>query len=61
MSWTSEKPTEPGWYWLRTAESLACVEFKRSQNGTWFVYRGHRITPLDEIDGQWEEISPPKT
>lgn len=35
MTWTTQKPTKSGWYWLKDGSAEACVEV---QIGTWDGY-----------------------
>jgi hypothetical protein len=41
-AWTTERPTEPGWYFVRDAgkpHTMECVDLQRTLNGKLRVYR----------------------
>jgi hypothetical protein len=43
LAWTSEKPTEPGWYWLKDGKEDVCpAEVLRLEaNGILYVSEAH--------------------
>ena len=53
MTWTSTKPTAPGWYWLKNADyrngTIVCVteELRVARLGS------ERLDMLAETDGEW--------
>lgn len=66
VNWTSEKPTKPGWYWVRyggwdRVKYVHCV----SNQGTPSVLRVEMpdgwFEDVHNVDGQWssEPIAPP--
>ncbi len=65
MSWTIEKPTVSGWYWLKdgSAEIIVQVEIGTfdSYYIEWVWFAGsRRQTPLSAIKAQWAgPLEPP--
>ena len=64
-SWTSEKPTVPGWYWWRrtivrhrqSTSKVYILEFVDSHNGPYNSCWGH----ASMLDGHWSgPLEPPK-
>lgn len=37
MKWTTEKPTEPGWYWFKNANGIVMQEIFLSKKGELWV------------------------
>lgn len=63
MTWTQEKPTEPGyyWYWFGESEEIGIMELIWDLGTLSFVY-GDRIRDFDESynDGWWMKVIPPE-
>jgi hypothetical protein len=62
MTWTSEKPTVPGWYWYRdNAVPSRIVEVSTRSGGALWVTRMQRNGCfVDRLYGQWSgPIEPP--
>jgi hypothetical protein len=54
MTWTSEKPQQPGWYWYRE-ETWTAIN---SVSGGFFVYPDGRH--VSEMNGEWAgPLEPP--
>lgn len=53
MKWTTEKPTEPGWYWYRTSRQQLIVEVVRLRE-KMYVHNGHIADDLDDYTGEWQ-------
>jgi len=68
MTWTSDKPTQPGWYWWRNRvgvpkpyhdDEIVKVYLKRGHLNIAFM-NGNRIDGID-IAGEWAGLlEPPK-
>lgn len=54
MSWTTKKPTQPGWYWWRTYndEPWEVVEVCVNNN-RMFHKRIGRTVEIDSSKGEW--------
>jgi hypothetical protein len=54
--WTTEQPTEPGWYWARSAKGVPYIVqvglFGSGESGTLWVYMTHysKAFDLDIVD-----------
>ena len=62
MSWTTEKPTMPGWYWHKGPffEPMIFL-LDKDETGAMFLLEGG-CWEFDELDGQWAgPLEPPKT
>lgn len=56
MTWTNDKPTSPGWYWLRASKRgwRDCIMWVDEQDGELYIDVGDCDSePIIEIDGQW--------
>lgn len=52
--WTSEKPTQPGWYWRSKHIATDPVEIVYGTDGElWIKHAGFSFTPLKHALGQW--------
>lgn len=54
--WTTQAPTEPGWYWFAPTEGpVVIVELERVMlSGEWRAYlTGDENYALNEMDGTW--------
>lgn len=68
MSWTSEWPIEPGWYWFYgwpfsdrdKLASLYCVEVWKLQNGYAYVTHGHFMYKGEGAEGLWQPMTLPE-
>lgn len=62
--WSSETPTEPGWYWLRNKVDTVAVEVVRSELEAYdlcLVYPGNGAwNPLKFHKGLWLRIEVPE-
>jgi hypothetical protein len=47
MTWTTDKPTEPGWYWLRHVHISAEIGFCYQAKKRWWVATAYRDHPLE--------------
>lgn len=58
MTWTTNKPKEPGWYWLRWQKGQPthiAVEVSCADGSTdLFVVRQFETIPVNDIDGEWQ-------
>ena len=72
LTWTTDKPTEPGWYWYKFAEGppsvvyalhpsgMSIVEVLYDQTGL-FCRHPDNDKSLIELDGHWAgPLEPPK-
>ena len=67
MTWTTERPTEPGWYWRKMGQSedwysVVVVEFCQTQDGLGYLAPGfHSIQwPENDKDAEWSgPLRPP--
>jgi hypothetical protein len=64
MTWTTEKPTVPGWYWWRRPygkreiQTIIRVKEYKFQPGIVFIYSGRRI---EDCRGEWAgPLEPPE-
>jgi hypothetical protein len=61
MTWTSNKPTKPGWYWWRKGRLCGVREVKY-----WFTFNSHGLYMtgrgyVQHLDGEWAgPLNPPK-
>ena len=64
MIWTTDKPTVPGWYWLRAPKHGwgDCILWVEDHGDGFCIDVGSGdIETVDEIDGQWVgPLDPPK-
>lgn len=66
LTWTTEAPTEPGWYWAKPAVGAAdIVEVSRKGGAMSVVFYSAFSPPdnvyVDDIDCQWAgPIEPPE-
>ncbi|HJT19881.1 MAG TPA: hypothetical protein VJ746_05400 [Nitrospira sp.] len=75
LSWTSEKPTQPGWYWVRNlrvpllrgkyreVERFGVVEVLRDQTGSELyvsVTGSDWMSEIVKVEGEWAgPLEPP--
>lgn len=53
LAWTTEKPTQAGWYWWRlNANGYCCVHSIEDDTGELFIATSENSN-LDELGGQW--------
>ncbi len=52
MRWTNKKPTEPGYYWMRSKAGDRGVVVQVDGGEFWYVGSKHS-SELDESDGEW--------
>ena len=62
LIWTSEKPTQPGWYWTRTTYgkrvSVTIQRVKQWDDGSCYVYAGK---PVERHQCEWSgPLTPPQ-
>jgi hypothetical protein len=65
MTWTTTKPTVPGWYWWRRPYGKRIIlnmiqvkEWKHGNQPGLFIYAGK---PVERCDGDWAgPLEPPK-
>ena len=61
MNWTTEKPTQPGWYWLRNLIGLEIVKVWDTRRGLRVGFlNGNRCFLKMDIAGEWAgPLEPP--
>jgi len=60
LKWTSELPTQEGWYWYRDEDELVCLRLCLAEAGLCVLYDG-AFQPLDIFIGEWYgPIEPPE-
>ena len=63
MTWTSETPTEPGWYWQHDRLGTDIVEVCERFGGQLFVMHGPCVEKLEAWDSDaiwYGPVEPPK-
>jgi hypothetical protein len=70
MTWTTNKPTVPGWYWWRFSKDRKATVLNISQShiqkSEVFTMETHNIGTvalfIDELPGEWssQAIAPPR-
>lgn len=59
MTWTTEKPTKPGWYWWRRGTWMFIRTVHADDDGQCWA-DGYTVEQLCEHDGEWAgPIAPP--
>jgi hypothetical protein len=64
--WTTERPTQPGWYWHKTTNDrsmifLSILLVYDLENGGPLVAGHEELKPVDQLGGQWAgPIEPPR-
>ena len=55
MTWTRDRPTQPGWYWWRGITMPMCVVriVDWRGDGELYVRDGENLTALNECYGNW--------
>ena len=57
LRWTSEKPTEPGWYWYRDIDDASYgTEMCHVENVNGELcgaFNDRDMPPVDNLNGQW--------
>lgn len=57
MTWTTNKPTTPGWYWWRRNKdkNLTCHEigYRHEHDGLWILSLPDEYVRIDEYGGEW--------
>lgn len=61
-TWTTEKPTGPGWYWLRNPhDGITQVVFVYEGNvGLWVEFLDGLLQPIRHTTGEWAKVPSPK-
>lgn len=52
----TEKPTDPGWYWLESNDEWTIVHLRMEANGS---LKANSLFPVNELKGRWYRILPP--
>jgi len=65
MTWTTDKPTKPGWYWYRPAsdQNIEVVEIARPHGDLHIYMLGHPdlCPPYEQVEGEWAgPLEPPR-
>ena len=60
MNWTTDKPTETGWYWINDFDTIEVIKvFKRPGHNYLCVYKNIRhfgspdYIPINYMDCEW--------
>lgn len=55
MTWTTELPTENGWYWWRMNDEQPSIPLKIliSDERPWVILHGGMALPASSYVGQW--------
>ncbi len=63
MKWTTDKPTEPGWYWVRDGQQIEMVDLELD-SGTLVVYAvdddHHTVDEYSHWFGPLPQPEPPQ-
>lgn len=67
VEWTTERPTEAGYYWWRLSKDdtkyqrIYHVERLRFWGDTTalVIREGSRMDPLEQMNGEWQKVEPP--
>lgn len=65
MTWTTQKPTTPGWYWYKE-KYYACIvevgprqQLREFYDGMWVWFTSGRQSKLPDLLGQWSSETNP--
>ena len=51
--WTTEPPTEPGWYWVTYAGGVSVIKVRQDEKGLW-IEDGYYSDQRLAIDSAWK-------
>ena len=53
FKWTTEPPTEPGWYWVTYAGGVSVIKVRQDEKGLW-IEDGYYSDQRLAIDSAWK-------
>jgi hypothetical protein len=56
--WTHDKPTEPGWYWMRYDGKRPCIQLLAEWGGRLVCEAGLSFSVISELEPEWEFCGP---
>ena len=52
MKWTTEPPTEPGWYWIKEGALTPYIEWVDLKNLKYYIDGSRFAGPIPEPEGE---------